>query len=338
MRLLVLGGTLFLGRHLVVAARDRGHEVTLFNRGRTAPGLFADVEEIHGDRESALGALGDRRWDAVIDTSGYVPRVVATAARTLADRAGHYTFVSSISAYGSFAEAGLTEDAPAASPPEPESEDVASHYGALKAACEREVRAVFGDRALIVRPGLIAGPHDPTERFTYWVRRLAESGPVLVPDAPVQPVQLVDARDLAEWMISLSERRASGVFNATGPDTPLSFGALIERIRDAVAGSPELVPVAEDVLAAAGVEPWQDLPLWLDLERHPDLAGFLAVDVQRACAAGLRFRSLESTAVDTLRWVRERDGVRAKVVGVPLAPAGLPPEREAELLSRRRGA
>lgn len=335
MRLLIIGGTVFLGRHLVDAASERGHAITLFNRGQSAPGLFDGVEEIHGDREHDLDALAGREWDAVIDTCGYVPRIVRAGVERLAEMTGHYTFVSSVSVYGTFPRPGIDEDSPVAelAADERDSEDVARHYGELKAACEREVQTALGARALVVRPGLIVGPHDPTERFTYWVRRLSERGPVLVPRAQDQPVQLIDARDLAGWMVAMAERRATGVFNATGPDQRPRFGEMVDRIRSAVAGASELVWVAERDLAEAGVEPWQDLPLWLDLDRHPDFLGFLDVDVRRARAAGLRFRDLETTARDTLAWVRERDGVPAMTSGVGLPPAGLTPERETELLS-----
>ncbi len=332
MRLLIIGGTMFLGRHLVDAARARGHELTLFNRGRTAPGGVPGVEEIHGDREHDLVALDGRDWDAVIDTCGYLPRIVRASAEELTDAVEHYTFVSSISVYGTFPEPGVNEDDPVAPLPDPPSEDVVGDYGALKAGCEREVQAVFGERALIVRPGLIVGPYDPTERFTYWVRRLGEGGRVLAPRAPHQPVQLIDARDLAEWMVGLAEGRVSGVFNATGPAAPLTLGALLERVRMATAAEAELVWVDEADLAASGVAPWDGLPLWLDLERHPDFRGFLDANVEPAIRAGLRFRPLERTVTDTLRWVRERSGEAAGLSDFGLAPAGLSGEREAELL------
>lgn len=334
MRLLIIGGSVFLGRHLVDAALERGHDVTLFNRGRSGPDLFPGVERIQGDRERDLAALDGRRWDAVIDTCGYVPRVVRAAAERLAPVARHYTFVSSISAYADFSQPGLSEDAPAAELSDPGSEDVQSDYGALKAGCERAVQTAFGERALIVRPGLIVGPHDPTERFTYWVRRLAGGGQVLVPDAAEQPVQLIDVRDLAAWMVEAAARGLEGTFNATGPAAPLTFGAMIERIREAAGAALDLAWLAEAELAEAGVEPWSELPLWLDLARHPELRGFLAADVTRALAAGLALRPLEQTVVDTLAWVRERPGVPVKTGGVAMAPAGLSPEREADLLAR----
>jgi 2'-hydroxyisoflavone reductase len=338
MRLLVLGGTLFLGRHIVDAARSRDHELTLFNRGRTDPGPIPGVEQIHGDREHDLARLAARRWDAVIDTSGYLPRVVGASAQALSDAVDRYVFVSSISTYGTFAELGLDERAPTAPDPPPSTEDVLAHYAELKAACERRVEDVLPGRALVIRPGLIVGPHDPTERFTYWVRRLAAGGRVLAPRAPDQPVQLIDARDLADWIIRMVEAAATGVYNATGPAGPLTFGRMLERTTAATGGHAELVWIDEDRLAEAGVEPWGELPLWLDLDRHPDFRGFLAVDIGRATGAGLSFRPLEETASDTLAWVRERPAGPSRPEGSPLPPpAGLSPEREAELLARLSG-
>jgi len=333
MRLLILGGTLFLGRHIVDSASARGHELTLFNRGRTDPTPLAGVEQIHGDREHDLSLLADSEWDVVIDTSGYLPRVVAASAELLGGTVDRYVFVSSISAYGTFPRPGLNEDAPIAPPPPSGSEDVAAHYAELKASCERVLDRVLPGRALVIRPGLIVGPHDPTERFTYWVRRLAGGGRVLAPAAPDQPVQLIDARDLAEWTVLMAEQRSVGVFNATGPAWPLTLGPMLERIRSAVGNGAELAWVPEERLAEAGVAPWDELPLWLDLPRNPELRGFLAVDVGRAVAGGLAFRPLEETVADTLAWVRTRDGVPRKMAGPPLEPPGLAPDREAELLA-----
>lgn len=335
MRLLVLGGTLFLGRHIVEQAGRRGHELTLFNRGRTATAPIAGVEQIVGDRERDLSRLAGRTWDAVIDTSGYLPRLVRDSAGALAGSVQRYVFVSSISVYGSFPDPGVDEEAPIAPDPPEGAEDVMSHYAELKAACERVLDEALPGRTLIVRPGLIVGPYDPTERFTYWVRRLAEGGRVLAPRAPDQPVQLIDVRDLASWIVRMVEARATGVYNATGPASSLTFGPMLERIRAASGGGAELVWIEEDLLAEAGVEPWDELPLWLDLPRNPDFQGFLAADISRALRAGLEFRALEDTVTDTLAWVRERPAEPRRPDGAPLPPpAGMAPEREAELLAR----
>jgi len=336
-RLLVIGGTLFLGRHIVERARERGHELTLFNRGLSAPELFAELEQIRGDRDGDLSLLAERSWDAVIDTSGSLPRTVGASAALLSHTAGHYTFVSSVSAYGTFPRRGIDEDEPVAKLPEPESEDTGRYYGELKAACEVEVRAAFPGRALVVRPGLIVGPYDLTERFTYWVRRLAEGGRVLAPRAPDQPVQLIDARDLADWIVRMVEQQRAGTFNASGPAAPLVFGEMLERIRIAAGGHAELVWVDERRLVEAGVGPWDELPLWLDLPRNPEFTGFLAVDLGRALSTGLGLRLLEETVVDTLAWVRTRGGIPLKAPAVPIPPPGLSPEREAELLQNPFG-
>lgn len=323
---------MFLGRGLVDAARRAGHELTLFNRGRSGAAAFSDVEQLRGDRDGELSALGGRRWDAVIDTCGFVPRVVRDSVQLLAGAVDHYTFVSSISAYGNFSRRRLTEAAPVSELPEPGSEDVERYYGQLKAACERQVTAAFGERSLIVRPGLIVGPHDPTERFTYWVRRLADGGPVLAPAAGDQPVQLIDVRDLSDWIIAMVERRAGGTYNATGPAQRLTFEGMLERVQAAVGPTASPRWVDEGRLADAGVEPWVDLPLWLDLSRHPHLAGFADVDVGHALAGGLAFRPLETTAADTLTWASANPVAVATRFGNEVRSPGLDPARERELL------
>jgi 2'-hydroxyisoflavone reductase len=297
MRLLILGGTLFLGRHLAQDGLSRGHDLTLFNRGVTAPELFPEAEHLVGDRDGDLHALRGREWDAVIDTSGYDPRVVGKSAALLAPAAGHCTFVSSVSVYGTFPEPGIDEDAPTA---REGSEDLSEGYGARKAACERVVTEAFPGRSCVVRPGLLIGPDDPTQRFSVWVHELAAGSRVRVPADHEQPVQLIDARDLAAWMLDCAEQRRSGTFNATGPAEPLTLRETLERVRDAVGGSAWLEWVDGDALLAEGLEPWEDVPLWLDLRRHPELRGFMAVDVTRALAAGLTLRPLEQTVRDIL--------------------------------------
>src|SRR6478672_8232941 len=225
MRLLVLGGTQFLGRHLVEVALREGDAVTIFHRGRTNPDLFAgQVERISGDRDGGLDALAGGEWDAVVDTCGYVPRVVAASARALADRCGHYTFVSTESVYGDVGEPGLDESAPVAVLDDPATEVVDGEtYGGLKALCEEAAEAAMPGRVLNVRPGLIVGPHDPSDRFTYWPRRLARGGEVLAPGSAEGLVQVIDARDLAEWAVRMVEGGKTGVYNATGPENPLTM-------------------------------------------------------------------------------------------------------------------
>lgn len=327
MRLLVLGGTKFLGRHFVEAALRRRHEVTLFNRGRTAPGLFPGVETVTGDRDGGLAALAGRTWDAVLDPSGYVPRVVGAAVSALAGRVGFYAFVSTISTYATPIAPGADESAPLAALADPATEEVTGEtYGGLKAACERAVARGFGERALVVRPGLIVGPHDPTDRFTYWPRRLSRGGDVLAPAVPGQPVQVIDVRDLAAWMLAMIERGTGGTFNATGPAEPLTLGELLERAALALGVPSRIVWVDVAFLLERGVEPWTELPLWVPAGE----GGIDEVSIARALATGLALRPLAETVRDTLAWDLARpDPARD-------GSSALKPEREAELLAAWR--
>ena len=318
MRLLVLGGTAFLGRALVDTALERGHEVTLFNRGRTNPELFPEAERLRGDRNEDLSALDGREWNAVVDVATFLPRAVRLATETLRDRVDRYVFVSSISAYADFSTPA-SEDSPLAQLEHPESESI-EDYGPLKAECERLAREAFDERALVVRPGLIVGPHDPTDRFTYWPRRVAEGGPMLAPAPPDQPVQFIDVRDLGEWIVAAAESGRSGAYNATGE--PTTFEALLDACMR-VSGDTEIVWVPPERLVAAEVGEWMELPLWIVT---PEFAAMQRTDVSKALRDGLRFRPLEETIRDTLAWDAERTTPRAEGVG-------LTAERERELLA-----
>jgi 2'-hydroxyisoflavone reductase len=325
MKLLVFGGTQFVGRHLVRTALGRGHQVTLFNRGRTNPGLFPEAERIQGDRRDDLSKLEGGRWDAVLDVNGYVPRVVRAAAEKLRGAAGFYTFISTVSVYADKETRGLHEGSPLAAPkPEEEgSEEITSDsYGWLKAGCERAVEEAWPDRSLLVRPGLVVGPHDPTGRFPYWPWRVARGGEVLAPAGPDHPLQLIDGRDLAEWTIRSIEEGRTGPFTATGPDRPLTFGELLETCREVSEGAGSTARftwVAEAFLLERGIEDFRDLPLWI---AGPEAAGFYGFDNRKAVASGMTFRPLAETVRDTLAWLAESEE----------PPARLPPEREAELL------
>lgn len=303
----MLGGTQFLGRAVAEAALARGLELTLFNRGESNPGLFPEAEHLRGDRAGDLSALAGRRWDAVVDPSGYVPHLVRASAELLRD-SGRYVFISSVSVYADFDEVRGEEDTVAqlgdAAADELAEDD--SNYGALKALCEVEVERVFGDRSLIVRPGLIVGPHDPTGRFTYWAQRLDRGGEILAPGPPERRVQFVDVRDLAEWILAAAERELSGTFNATSEGIPW---------HELLAGA-EVTWVTDSFLQERDVGEWMELPLWI-------AGGGFEVDVSRALAAGHRFRPLAET-LEGAAGAPAVDGV------------GLTHEREAELLDAWR--
>jgi 2'-hydroxyisoflavone reductase len=329
----VLGGTKFLGRAVAEAALARGHELTLFNRGRTNANLYPEAEHLRGDRDGDLRALEGRSWEAVVDPSGYVPRVVRASAELLADAVEHYVFVSSISAYARPFAAGFDESAPLDEVDDPRTEDVQTHYGGLKVLCERVVEDVLPGRSASIRAGLIVGPNDPTDRFTYWVRRVAEGGTVLAPGRPERPVQFVDVRDLGDWIVRLAEERVAGTFNATGPVPPVTMGELLETTRRVAGADAEIVWVDEGFLLEREVGPWMELPLWLP-ESDADHVHMQEADVARAVAAGLRFRPVEETVRHTLEWARATGETAAPLAsGAEFPPAGMEPERERKLLA-----
>jgi 2'-hydroxyisoflavone reductase len=326
MRLLILGGTKFLGRHVADEALRHGHELTLFNRGRTDPDAFPEAERITGDRDGGLSGLEGRDFDAVIDTSGYVPRVVRDSAERLHGHTRLYLFVSTISVYAGFGEP-VDENAAVGTLADPSVEEVTGDtYGPLKALCEQAVQDVYGERASIVRPGLIVGPYDPTDRFTYWVRRVADGGEVLAPGRPERVTQVIDVRDLASFLLDLAEGLQGGVYNATGEPVPM--GTVLDGCRQTSGADAELTWVDETFLREHEVQPWSDLPAWLPGE-DPEYTHFMSVSVQRAVHAGLRFRPLPETVRDTLAWRRAH--------GPTEATAGLSPERERELLAAWHG-
>ena len=336
LRILILGGTGFLGPALVRDARARGHAMTLFNRGKTNPHLFPDVERIRGDREQGIDGLAEavtagRTWDIVIDTSGYVPSHVTAAAGLLAGCARQYVYLSSVGAYADHS-VPADETSPLA---EADPEWVAgvrtireslANYGAMKGLCEAAAEVAMPGRVLVVRPGLISGPGDWSDRFTYWAVRVARGGEVLAPGNGSDPVQWVDVRDLASWILDCVERKLNGVFNAICPPDLFTFAELLHGIKAAVWTDARFTWVAPAFLEERDVQAWTHLPVWLPGEG--ETAGFHRVSTARAVDAGLRFRPLAETAGDTVRWHREQEGEEYDFG----ERAGLSREREADLL------
>lgn len=348
LRILVLGGTGFLGPHFVDAARARGHALTLFNRGKSNPARFAgaefdDVEQLRGDRKADLSALGgSRRWDAVLDTSAYLPADVTRSAKLLAPRVGRYLVVSSISVYSENDTPGADESAALATIADPTTTEINGEtYGALKALCERAAEAELPGRAIVVRPGLIVGPGDTTDRFTYWPARADRGGEILAPGSAADPLQVIDVRDLAAFLLKLFEDGGTGTYNADAPPGTLAMGDLVDGSRAAARttfncvrapcpqppGNDSTVTwVPADFLEAQKVSAWQDMPAWIPATG--EYAGWGRRSTARAQAAGLSSRPLQRTIADTLAWWRSLpDERRAK------PKAGLSPEREAEVLA-----
>ena len=327
LKLLILGGTAFLGPHTIAAARARGHEVTLFNRGKTNPELFPELEKLRGDRDGELSALIGRTWDAVIDTSGYVPRHVRLSAELLAPSVAHYLFISTISVYRDYSVVGMDESAPIATLADPTTEQITGEsYGALKALCEAAAQDAMPGRTTVIRPGLIVGPEDRTDRFTYWPVRVDRGGEVLSPGAPTDPIQFIDVRDLAEFIVVCLESRILGTFNADAPAGVLTMGKLLDTCREVTGSDARLTWADADFLAQQNVSPWQDMPCWVPAV-GPE-AGFGKVNTEKAHAAGLGMRTLDDTVRATLAWWRTEPEDRRKTLR-----AGLAPEREAAVLA-----
>jgi nucleoside-diphosphate-sugar epimerase len=325
MKILILGGTVFLGRALVEAALPLGHVLTLFNRGRSNPGLFPQVENLTGERDSDLEILRGRSWDAVIDTCGYVPRLVGQSARVLADAVDHYTFISSISAYASFSQPGMDESAPLGILQDENVEQVAGeNYGPLKALCEQAAEREMPGRVLVIRPGLIVGPHDPSDRFTYWPMRVWQGGEVLAPGRPGRQISYIDVRDLAGWILDRVEVGVTGTYNADGPDSPCTMEELLQACKTASGSQASFTWVSEQFLQEQQVGEWIEMPLWVP-EMDPQYAGFFAISSQKAIRTGLKFRPLIDTIRATQDWARTRPADYAW-------RAGISRQREAQLL------
>ncbi len=338
MKILIIGGTKFFGRHLIDATLDNGHEVTIFHRGNHQLENAENIEEIFGDRYSDLEKLNGKSWDAVIDTCGYLPQMVELSAEFLKESVGKYVFISSVSAYGDFSKIGFDENTKLAELTAEQEKEFAEidpkgelngmilgeMYGALKVLCEEAVHKHFGENALIIRPGLIVGKYDFTDRWTYWVMRVAKGGKVLAPGNPESFVQFIDAEDLAKWTMYMVENNESGIYNATGKPQVMTFGEMLGEIKDATTSNAEFVWVDEEFLSNENVAPWSDMPLYLpasDLE----IKGFLTANVDKAIKKGLKFRPLQETITETYNWRKtlEKD-----------LQAGISVERETELLQK----
>ena len=333
MRILILGGTGFVGRHIAELCLARGHELALFHRGRSNPGILPGAEHILGDRDADVSPLRGRRFDVVIDTGGYEVPAVRAAARALAHPGLHHVFVSSISVYSDLANTDEVTG-PLHTLPDPETTILSlPAYGALKVACERVLEQELPGRVLHVRAGLILGPHDYDSRFRYWLTRIAAGGEVLAPGDPEALAQAIDARDLAAWILSCAEARVAGPFNATGP--AMTMQTLLETIREVVSGDARFTWVPDEILTAYAVGPYSEMPFWL-----PASAGARPVPIDRALARGLACRPFAETVRDTWEWLREgwdseasvRENRRLRVQG------GMSPDREALLLAAARGA
>ncbi len=331
LRILILGGTGFTGPHQVRYALGRGHKVTVFNRGRHPQDWPGQVEELVGDRNTGdLKALAGREWDVCIDNPTSLPFWVRDAGQALKGRIGHYVFISTISVYATNEHPGDDETAAVqtyeGADPFAEKEVPPRLYGALKARSEAEAKTQFGEaRVTVIRPGLIVGPGDETDRFTYWPRRLAAGGEVLAPGDGSDPVQFIDARDLAEWTVRMAEKKQAGVFNGTGPAAPMTTKQMITGIAEGVGATPHLTWVPSDWLRKQNVQGWSDLPVWLP--GTGDTTGFHRRSIKRAVAAGLTFRPLPVTAKDTLAWWQAQPAERQAK-----PKTGLTPLRETALL------
>ena len=324
MKLLILGGTRFLGRHVAELALARGHQLTLLHRGQSGPDLFPQAEHRRADRDGDLQALARGEWDAAIDTSAYLPRQVRAMADCLGGRVGHYQLVSTISVYAEFAASGTTEDAALQTLADPTVQTVTGEtYGGLKALCEAEASSGFAGRCLVNRPGLLVGPHDPTGRFTYWPLRMARGGTVLAPGRPDRPVQCIDARDLAAWCVQLALLRKAGVFHGVGPAGTMAD--LLQACQASTDAETQLVWCDDASLLRAKADPWTGLPLWIP-EADPDFGGMLLASDQRAVQAGLTTRPWNDTARDTLAWA-------VAALGSAGSAATLTPEAEAAILA-----
>ncbi len=324
MKILVIGGARFLGRNLVEIAAKQNHEITLFNRGKTNPDVFPDLECIRGDRDSDINLLGGRKWDVVVDTCGYVPKTVEISVRFLAEAVDQYVFISSIDAYCDYTITGISEDSPLATMKDEAVELINSvkqvngeNYGPLKVLCEKVAEKLMPGRVLVLRCGLIVGPHDPTDRFTYWPVRMSQEDEILAPSPPYVQVQFVDARDLAEFILLAAQNEQNGIFNTTGPAYKLTMEKFLQECLDVTKAKSNITWLSEEFILKNKI----DLPVWVPSEYH----GINEVNCQKAISAGLVFRPLSETIKDTLVWYKTQPKDHK-------LRSGIAQERERELL------
>lgn len=340
LKLLVLGGTRFLGPAIVRRAQERGHELTLFNRGKSRPGLFDAIEQIHGDRDpkkdegAGLKQIAGRKWDACLDTSGFYPRIVKASCDALAENVGHYVFVSTVSVYAKDDTPGADETAATGTLTDPANEDMGKEferYGPFKRLCEEAVEAAFPGRTANVRPGYIVGPEDNSDRFTYWPARVARGGEVLAPGTPDDPIQVIDVRDLGAWLVHLAEAKTAGIFNAVGPEKKTGIGAVLETCKKAAASDASFTWIPWEFLEKQGEKGDEGIPIWMP--PIPKYAGYHARSGAKALKHGLTLRPLPETVSDLLAWWKSLpEDRRAK------PRAGMTPAREAEILAAWRAA
>lgn len=329
MKILILGGTQFVGLHLTQAAIDAGHEVTLFNRGRTNTHLFPDVEKLVGDRNESGGydALKGRTWDAAIDVTAYFPRQVKELLEVLSGSIEHFTYISTVSVYADFSKE-ITEDSPLAELEDPTTEEITGGtYGGLKVLCEVQAEKYMPGKTLTIRPTYVVGPHDHTDRFTYWLTRTAKGGEMLAPGSPDENLRIIDGRDLAEWTIRLVEAKQTGIYNGVGPDYDLTFGEVVETVKNLIGSDTEFVWVSQEFAEENDIL-GNPMPLW---NPGPEYVGMRTTSNKNAVAVGLTYRSLEETIKETLAWraTANEDVIKWEV--------GMAPEKEAELIEKWKG-
>ncbi len=331
LKILMLGGTGFLGPHTVQYAIDRGHEVTLFNRGRSKENLFPELEKLIGNRDpevdAGLSALKGRKWDCVIDTSSYVPRIAGASAQLLKGLCDQYLMISTISVYSQFSQLNMDESAALGTLDDPTVETVdGATYGPLKAYSEQAVTEQFGAGTTILRPGLIVGPRDRTDRYSYWPVRASRGGNMLCPGNGSDLVQYIDVRDLAEFIVHCLEQKTTGIFNTISDSKTETVKDMVDTCIEVSGADTNAVWADTDFLTEQGVRPWADMPVWVP--NAGEMAGLSQIDVSRAFAAGMKIRNRNETALDTLNWFKTLSEERQETLR-----AGIKPEREQEVLA-----